>query len=72
MPDFDKTKWFRDAGFGLFFHVLSGSRKDIGRLIENFNARTFTGDCALAGAKYVMLTLGQNSGYMNAPESPLR
>ena len=69
MPQEDSTKWFREAGFGIFCHILPGSKEELDKTIGRFDAAAFAEDCRAAGARYAMITLGQNSGFMNAPNA---
>ena len=56
------TDWFRDSKYGLFFHYLFNMDE-----MKNFNAEKFVSDVNKTGAGYVVLTLGQNSGFYCAP-----
>jgi len=60
------TDWFRDAGFGVFMHFLPGDAQGLQRGQE-FDVEALADQLEAAGARYFVLTLGQNSGFMNAP-----
>lgn len=67
LPD---TDWFVKAKYGLFFHLLPDG-PDFQKLVDQFNVESFVQDCSNAGAGYVFITLGQNSGYYILPNSVL-
>lgn len=60
------TDWFRDARYGVFVHFLPG---DAGQLaqVEDFDVEALAQQLESVGAGYLILTLGQNSGFFNAP-----
>ncbi|MBL9138504.1 MAG: alpha-L-fucosidase [Verrucomicrobiales bacterium] len=60
------TDWFRDAGYGVFMHVLPADEGQFAQLAD-FDVEYLAHQLAEAGAGYLFLTLGQNSGYFNAP-----
>jgi hypothetical protein len=69
------TDWFHDAGFGIMFHYLSsnivpgGGTKEWNEAVESFDTEKFAHSAAEAGAGFVMVTLGQNSGYYCSPNA---
>jgi len=63
MPD--KTDWFHDAKYGLFVHYLYASQEDF----ASFNAEAFAEAVNDTGAKYIVMTLGQNSGWYCSPNA---
>jgi hypothetical protein len=69
------TDWFHDAGFGIMFHYLSsnivpdGSSKEWNDAVNSFDTEDFAARAAEAGAGFVMVTLGQNSGYYCSPNA---
>ena len=65
-PNNPNTDWFSRAGYGLFVHFLP-SGPDFQHAVNAFDVNAFAQDCADAGAGYVFITLGQNSGYHCAP-----
>ncbi|HOP09917.1 MAG TPA: alpha-L-fucosidase [Oscillospiraceae bacterium] len=69
MYNSERTKWFRESGYGLFFHFLPGTKEDLIARTEGFDIEGFAGDCAAAGAGHVFVTTGQNSGFLNAPNA---
>lgn len=60
------TDWFRDAGYGVFMHFLPGNEETFA-LVDAFDADALAEQIDEAGAGYFVITLGQNSGYFNAP-----
>lgn len=63
------TEWFKDAKYGLFVHFLPGDETVFPLKVNEFDTAAFADDCELAGAGYVIFTIGQNSGYYNAPNA---
>ena len=69
------TDWFHDAGFGVMFHYLSsnivpgGASKEWNDAVNSFDAEKFALNADEAGAGFVMVTLGQNSGYYCSPNA---
>lgn len=59
------TDWFHAAKMGAFMHFLPGV-ESFGR-VELFDVEALAGQLQAAGAGYLVFTLGQNSGYLNAP-----
>jgi hypothetical protein len=62
------TDWLKEAGHGVFMHFLPGDAKGLA-LVEKFDVEALAAQLASVGAKYFVLTLGQNSGYFNAPNA---
>jgi hypothetical protein len=72
-----RTAWFREAGWGLFFHFLAArasSKGEADMTVESWNARVDAFDVeGLAeeteesGAAYLFITIGQGSGYYLSP-----
>lgn len=60
--------WFAQAKYGVFIHFL-GEGEDWSEQVEAFDAEAFAQQVKNAGAAYVILTLGQNSGYYCAPNA---
>jgi dienelactone hydrolase len=67
-PQNPNTDWLRDAKFGVFMHFLPGDAKSL-ELVEQFDVQSLSRQLETAGARYFVLTLGQNSGYFNSPNS---
>src|SRR5207248_7583966 len=58
--------WFKAAKYGVFVHFLPsgpGYQKEV----DAFDVESFGDQMGRAGAAYVFLTLGQNSGYYCSP-----
>ena len=68
VPQNPNTDWFRDAKYGVFMHFLPADAGGLA-LVEKFDAEVLADQLQKAGAKYFVLTLGQNSGYFNAPNA---
>ncbi len=62
------TDWLHEAGVGVFMHLLPGSPEQL-RLVDEFDVEALAAQLESAGARYFVLTLGQNSGFMNAPNA---
>ena len=62
------TDWLRDAKYGIFMHFLPADANGLA-LVEQFDVPALAGQLEQAGAKYFVLTLGQNSGYFNSPNA---
>lgn len=60
------TDWFQKAQYGLFIHFLPSSPETL-ELVKAFDVNALADQLEEAGAKYLVITLGQNSGFMNAP-----
>jgi len=67
-PNNPNTDWFRDARYGVFMHFLPGDGQSLA-LVERFDVNALAAQLEKAGAKYFVITLGQNSGYYNSPNS---
>lgn len=61
------TDWMAEAKVGAFMHFLPG--EGTFGLVERFDVACVAEQLAGAGARYFVFTLGQNSGYMNAPNA---
>lgn len=62
------TDWLHDARYGVFMHFLPGDAQGLAR-VEEFDVDALARQLESAGAGYFVLTLGQNSGYFNAPNA---
>ncbi|WP_181034007.1 alpha-L-fucosidase [Arthrobacter sp. GMC3] len=75
------TEWMADAGLGISHHFLSDYINRVATdpeeewqpdetwddLVATFDVEHYAEDIAHAGVKFVLLTLGQNSGYFLSP-----
>lgn len=61
------TDWMAEAKIGAFMHFLPGQSNF--PLVEKFDVPAVTKQLADSGVRYFVFTLGQNSGYMNAPNA---
>jgi hypothetical protein len=65
---------FMAGQFGLAFHYLKGvtnSQSDWNKTVESFDAKKFAESVSKTGARWCLITLGQNSGYYITPNSVL-
>ena len=72
-----KCNWLREAGWGVFCHYLAAPASSThcseltpeqwNRRIDNFQAGKLAEQLAEAGAAYLVMTLGQNSGFFLSP-----
>ena len=62
------TDWFSQAKYGVFMHFLPGDAQGLA-LVRDFDVETLAGQLGDMVANYFVLTLGQNSGYMNSPNA---
>ena len=60
--------WLREAKYGAFMHLLPSDAKTLA-MIDDFDVERLAGQLESIGAKYFVLTLGQNSGYFNSPNA---
>ncbi|MCP4451641.1 MAG: hypothetical protein GY809_09285, partial [Planctomycetes bacterium] len=60
------TDWFSDAQVGVFMHFLPSDARAFAQ-VNDFDVDALAGQLEAVGAKYLVLTLGQNSGFMNSP-----
>ena len=61
-----RTDWFRDARYGVFVHFLPNDSEQFAQ-VDDFDAEALARQLESVGAGYLVLTLGQNSGFFNAP-----
>jgi hypothetical protein len=71
------TKWFLDCKWGVFIHFLaapasSSERLDVSvsawnRRVDAFDVAGLANQLTAAGAKYLIITLGQNTGHYCSP-----
>jgi len=66
------TDWFRDAGWGVFTHYLTGERVTAdawNRLVDGVDVRRLASQLEGVSAPYYFVTIGQNSGHYCAPNA---
>jgi len=66
------TTWFRDAGWGVFAHWLGQQGETAAAWqarVDGFDAGALADQVASTGARYLFLTVGQNSGHWCAPNA---
>lgn len=62
------TDWLHQARVGAFMHFLPNTAASFAN-IDDFDAEELAKQLKSMGAKYFIFTLGQNSGWMNSPNS---
>jgi hypothetical protein len=67
-PNNNNTEWFRAARYGVFMHFLPGDAAGLAR-VKEFDVEALSRQLETLGARYFVITLGQNSGFFNAPNA---
>ena len=62
------TDWFGQAKYGVFIHFLPSGQAGL-KQVEQFDVKALAAQLEEMGAGYLVLTLGQNSGYFNSPNA---
>jgi len=62
------SDWLKDARIGAFMHFLPGNAGALAK-VKEFDVEALAKQLEWMGAKYFVLTLGQNSGWFNAPNA---
>jgi hypothetical protein len=70
-----RADWFKEAKWGVFTHymaetVLKGDKITIdnwNKAVDSFDVQALASQLASVGANYIVITLGQNSGYYCSP-----
>jgi hypothetical protein len=60
------TAWFQAAQYGVFMHLLPADAAGLAR-VKQFDVAALSRQLDDMGARYFVITLGQNSGYFNSP-----
>ena len=63
-----RADWLKDARLGVFIHFLPASASDLAKM-DDFDVEALAAQLSRAGARYLVVTLGQNSGFFNAPNA---
>ena len=63
-----RADWLRDAKYGAFMHLLPSDARTLA-LVGDVDVEALAAQLESIGAKYFVLTLGQNAGYFNAPNA---
>jgi len=63
-----QTDWLKDARIGVFMHFLPGDAAQFAK-VNDFDVAALATQLDGIGAKYLVFTLGQNSGWFNAPNA---
>ena len=66
--DSKRAAWLASAKYGVFIHFLGGGPKWQEK-VDAFDVEACASEMEQAGAAYVFITLGQNSGYTCSPNS---
>lgn len=64
----EPTDWFKESKYGVFMHFLPGDPAQL-RQVKAFDVDALARQLESVGAGHFVLTLGQNSGYFNAPNA---
>jgi hypothetical protein len=67
-PNNSNTEWFKEARYGIFMHFLPSDAGSLARVNE-FDVDTLSHQLETLGAKYFVITLGQNSGFFISPNA---
>ena len=67
-PNNRNTDWLPEARYGVFMHFLPGDARQLAQ-VNDFDVEALARQLEAVGAKYFVLTLGQNSGYFNSPNA---
>ena len=67
-PNNPNTDWFKDAKYGVFMHFLPGDDRQLSQ-VKDFDVEFLAKQLEAAGARYFVITLGQNSGYFISPNA---
>jgi hypothetical protein len=67
-PNNPNTDWLKDARLGVFMHFLPGNEQQFAQ-VKAFDVEFLATQLQEAGARYFVITLGQNSGYLNSPNA---
>ena len=62
------TDWLQQARYGVFMHFLPGDARQLAQ-VKDFDVKAVVQQLETVGAKYFVITLGQNSGYFNSPNA---
>lgn len=69
----DRTKWFAEAGYGIFVHWTTkslpekGERKSHAQAILDFDVETFTNQIIATGAKFLFFTITHSDMFVPFP-----
>ncbi|MGW8257941.1 MAG: alpha-L-fucosidase, partial [Thermoguttaceae bacterium] len=63
-----QADWLKDARIGAFMHFLPSNAGELAK-VNDFDVEALAKQLKWMGAKYFVFTLGQNSGYFNAPNA---
>ena len=66
--DSKRAAWLASTKYGVFIHFLGGGTKWQEK-VDAFDVEACASEMEQAGAAYVFITLGQNSGYICSPNS---
>lgn len=66
VPEGHATDWFHEAKYGVFMHFLPGNPRQLEQ-VQAFDVESLASQLHSLGARYFVITLGQNSGFFNSP-----
>ena len=72
MAEPHRSDWFRDAQWGVFTHYLTGPNTTAeawNKLVDDFDVAALARQGASVGARFYVITIGQNSGHFCAPNA---
>jgi len=67
-PNNKNTDWFKDAKYGVFMHFLPSDAASLA-CVGEFDVKALSRQLETLGAKYFVITLGQNSGFFISPNA---
>ena len=67
-PNNNNTDWLPEARYGVFMHLLPGDARQLAQ-VKDFDVEVLARQLEVVGAKYFVITLGQNSGYIKRDRS---
>jgi hypothetical protein len=68
----DRTAWFAECGWGAFCHYLGDAKQDAtawSLQVDRFDVDALVRQLEVVGARFLCLTIGQNSGHFLAPNA---
>jgi hypothetical protein len=68
----DRTAWFAACGWGVFCHYLGDAKQDAAAWnaqVDRFDVDALVRQLEVVGARFLCLTIGQNSGHFLAPNA---
>lgn len=66
-PPHSNTDWLKNAKYGVMISFLPSNKNDLETIVKQFDVNYLADQLQESGAKYLIITLGQNSGYYISP-----